>query len=145
MTIAPDLSGYFAATRRLRQDFGSEVTFHVPQPPQWPAGTRINPDTGRPYSAMVQPTNAEFADVTRTALIILKQGSPLRPQADTHWDQVGLMSGMDIIMDVDSIDYPAVEAATEFTVNALRYSVEEWKPFSLAGQLYRYLLYGMEK
>jgi hypothetical protein len=145
MSVTPDITGFQTEARNLRENFGSPVTFHVPQAPTWPAGTRINPDTGKPYSPMVEQTNAEFADVVKTALVILKQGSPLRPQADSHWDEVGLMSGMDIILDVDSDDYADIEDATEFTIFELRYTVEEFKPFGLAGQLYRYLVYGMEK
>lgn len=142
---APDVAGFLAAGKRLRQNLGSTVTLHVPVAPQWPAGTKINPDTGKPYDAMVRRTNAEFTDVEITGLIIAKQGSPMRPQADTAWEQVGLLSGMDIIIDVDADDYAAAGEATQFTVDGLDYTVEEWKPFELADQRYRWLLYGKEK
>ena len=33
----------------------------------------------------------------------------------------------------------------QFTVDGLDYTVEEWKPFELADQRYRWLLYGKEK
>lgn len=141
----PDIAGFIAASQELRTNFGSTVTFHVPNAPAWPAGTQINPDTGRPYSPMVKQTNPEYTDVTKTALIILKQGSPLRPQADERFTEAGLLSGMDIILDLDATDQAAVEGATEFTVNGDTYTLEEWKPFSLANQVYRYLVYGMEK
>ncbi|MDQ2876517.1 MAG: hypothetical protein M3Y33_17640, partial [Actinomycetota bacterium] len=83
--------------------------------------------------------------VTLRVLVILKQGSPLRPQADTQFSQAGELSGMDIILDVDAEDYPSVQDASEFLVNLKTYRVEEWKPFGLGPTLYRYLLYGMER
>lgn len=145
MSIAPNTAGFFEAHKRHRAAFGSPCVFHVPVVPSWPAGTKINPDTGRPYSATAVRSNAEFTDVTKTVLVILKQGSPLRPQADTHWEEAGLLSGMDIILDIDADDYPVVAEAVEFTINTLNYRVEETKPFELSGTRYRWLIYGMEK
>lgn len=144
-SLTPDLSDYFAATRMLRTQLGGQCTFHVPQPPEWPAGTRINPDTQEPYSAMVVRTNPEYVDVVKTVLIILKQGSPLRPQTDERFAEAGMLSDMDIILDVDSNDYADVQAASKFTINGLNYRLEEWKPFSLGNTMYRYLCYGMEE
>lgn len=143
--IAPNTTGYFAAAKRHRQSFGSPCVFHVPVAPAWPAGTKINPDTGKPYNATAVRLNAEFIDIEKTVLVILKQGSPLRPQADTHWEEAGLLSGMDIILDVDADDWPDVTDAVEFTINTLNYRVEEAKPFELAGTRYRWLIYGMER
>lgn len=151
MTIAPDITGFVAAASSLRQVTGDSITFSIPQPPQWPAGTRINPDTNEPYDAMVKPTNAPV-QVTITASVILKEASPLRPQADTHVTEAGLMSGMDIILDIDATvragqtqsDYQQVQNATEFTYAGRRYRIEEWKPFAMGDITYRYLCYGME-
>lgn len=93
---------------------------------------------------MVKRTNPEYNDTTKRVLLILKQGSPLRPQADTQWSEIGLMSGMDIILDLDSVDYPDVAAASKFTVQGLTYELKEFKPFSVANENYRYLIYGQE-
>lgn len=143
VSVTPNINGFVGAQDELRQRFGAECTFHVPQPPVYAAGTRINPDTGEPYSAMAVRTNNAFADVVRTVLIIVKQGSPLRPQSDTHVEAAGMLSGMDIILDV--ADEDKVDTASEFTINGLRYKLEEWKPFSVGGQMYRWLCYGMER
>jgi hypothetical protein len=145
LPLTPDIAGFVAASQQLRELFGVDCVFHVPQDPVWPAGTRINADTGEPYSAMVKRTNAEFTDVTKTVLLILKQGSPLRPQADTHFSEAGLLSGMDLILDVDAADYPDIVGATELTTQGLDYKIEERKPFSLANNEYRWLIYAMEK
>jgi hypothetical protein len=143
--VTPDLAGFFAATRQHRAAFGSPCVFHVPVVAAWPGGTKINPDTGRPYDATAVRTNAGFTDITKTVNIILKQGSPLRPQADAQFEEAGMLSGMDIILDLDAADYAAVQGAVEFTIVTLNYKLEEFKPFELGGTMYRYLVYGMEK
>lgn len=142
---APNLAGYITADKGMRTQFGNPITFSVPTAPQWPAGTRINPDTNEPYSAMVVRENAAFSIVTVTCLVIIKQGSPLRPQADTEFEPTGLMSGMDIILDVDADDFPVVQDATEFAYAAKNYRVEEQKPFAIANITYRWLIYGKER
>lgn len=141
----PDVAGFVAADKRLRQFFGDTITFRVPQEPQWPVGTKINPDTGEPYNAMAVRANVEFADVQVVVLVILKEASPLRPQADVQWTEVGLMSGMDIILDVDADDYDTVKDATEFSYVSKNYRAEEWKPFEVANTTYRWLCYGKER
>jgi hypothetical protein len=141
---APDIAGFVAADQQLRQNFGTPITFEVPQAPVWPAGTQINPDTGQPFSAMVKPTNAPYLEVVINALIILKEASPLRPQADTTSAPAGFLSGMDIILDIDAADYPSVQEATQFVYATRTYEVREFKPFQMASSLYRYLVYGQE-
>lgn len=145
MTVTPNIAGFIAAQDDLRRQFGTDATFRQPVDAEWPDGTRINSDTGRPYDATAVRTNDEFTETTITVLIILKQGSPLRPQADTHWDQVGLMSGMDIILDVANEDWDSVSEASEFVCQGITYELEERKPFSIANTPYRRLVYGMQK
>lgn len=141
-----DLAGFIAAQDELRSSAGTPAQFGVPTVPQWPAGTKINPDTGEPYDATVVATNPPYDMVEVTVLIIEKQGSPLRPQADQSWSPSGLREGMDIILDVATADYEATVAeASMFTVLGQDYSIEEAKPFGIGGQVYRYLVYGAEK
>lgn len=145
VTMTLDVAGFVAAGKTLRAQGGQDVVFSVPTVPSWPAGTRLNPDTNEPYDVMIVRSNAAFTEITVRVLVILKEASPLRPQADTHFSQVGEMSGQDIILDVDADDYPLIEGATEFRVNTKNYKVEEFKPFGLGAVLYRWLIYGMER
>jgi hypothetical protein len=141
-----DVADFVAAQDSLRAQLGAEVTFGVPTDPQWPEGTAINADTGVPFDATVVQSNAEFDYTTITCLVIEKQGSPLRPQADTYFNQSGFRSGMDIILDVATADYEATVAnATTFTVDGDDFSVEEAKPFSIGTTIYRYIVYGAAK
>jgi hypothetical protein len=145
MSVTPNLAGFYAASQQLRQTFGDQITFSVPQAPAWPTGTQINPDTGEPYSAMAVRSNPEFVTVTITASVILKEASPLRPQADTEFTAAGALSGMDIILDVADADYALVQDASEFSYATKNYRVEEWKPFEMANVTYRWLCYGKER
>jgi len=136
---------FIAAQDGLRSTFGTVVQFLVPTVATWPAGTKINPDTGEPYDSTAVRANAGFTSTDIKVLVILKQGSPLRPQADTHFDPVGMQSGMDIIIDVGAADWQSVSGASEMTVVGLHYKIEEAKVFALGGIVYRYLVYGMQK
>lgn len=140
-----DVAGFVAAQANLRATLGAPITFKVPIAEVWPEGTKINPDTGEPYDSTIKPTSDPYTDVVKTCLIILKQGSPLRPQPDTVSSPLGEVSGMDIIIDISTGDYEDVEDASEMLAQGKLYRIREAKPFSLAGQGYRYLIYGMEK
>jgi hypothetical protein len=142
--ITPDIPGFIAAADNLRSLFGTATQFLIPVAATWPLGTKINPDTGMPYDATIKATSEPFTTITKTVLIILKQGSPLRPQSDTFWEQVGDVSGMDIIVDISGGDYGEVETASDMEINGLTYKIEEAKPFSVGGSIYRYLVYGKE-
>lgn len=142
---APSVPGFVAAQDRLRSLLGKQVVFRLPVAATWPEGTKLNPDTGEPYDATIEPTGPAFTEVTKTCLVIIKEASPLRPQTDTETAASGEMSGMDIILDVAVADYPEVEDATEMTVNGLDYRIREAKPFSLAEEKYRWLIYGMQR
>lgn len=145
-TMGADIAQFVAAQNELRTTAGSTASFGVPTAPQWPDGTAINPDTNEPYDATVVPVNAPYDLIDVTVLVIEKQGSPLRPQADQGWSASGLREGMDIILDVSQADYDTTVAnASMFTIMEQDYSIEEAKPFSLGDQVYRYLVYGAEK
>lgn len=143
--LTPQWGQFIEASNRLREQLGTNVQFQIPTAPVWPEGTAIDPDTELPYDAAIAQTNDVFTVVEKKILVILKQGSPLRPQADTYWEPGGDMAGMDIIIDINGGDYADVEAGTEMIVNTLRYKIEECKPFSIAGEIYRWLIYGKER
>ena len=107
-----------------------------------PPKTKINEDTGLPYDSTIAQESPEFTEVTKTCLVIKKQGSPLRPQADTETTAEGEGSGIDIIIDIAQEDYEAVEDASYMLVEGLDYKVKEAKPFSIGGKVYRQLVYG---
>lgn len=143
---AAEVQDFAAAQDELRTNLGTVASFGVPSAPQWPAGTAINPDTGVPYDPLIVQSNAEFTWTDVTVLIIEKQASPMRPQADTNFDQAGMMEGMDIILDVATVDYEAtVQYASRFAIMGKNYDIEESKPFAVGNQTYRWVIYGAER
>lgn len=143
--IAPDGAGFREAQDGLREQLGITVTFQIPEIATWPEGTKVNPDTGLPYDATIQPeSGGGFTDVDKTVLPIFKQASPLRPQSDTSTQPVGEMSGMDLDVDVSTKDHEDVREATQMIVNGSTFRIDEWKAFSLgAGAgVYRWIAYG---
>lgn len=147
--IAPtpgDIAAFVAAQDELRQSAGTLVSFGVPQDPTWPAGTPINPDTGLPFDATVTQANAEFQWVDVPVLVIEKEASPMRPQADAYFNESGFREGMDLILDVGAADYDAtVSQATTFKYAGRDFQIAESKPFTLGGTTYRWLTYGAAK
>ena len=51
----PDLDGFAEAQGRLRQMIGVDAVFLVDGEPIWPAGTPIDPETGKPYDPFLEP------------------------------------------------------------------------------------------
>ncbi len=145
MPAEPNATAFVEADKNLREKLGTNITFKVPVAPVWPEHIKINPDTGEPYDPTIERTNDPFTEVVKKCLVILKQGSPLRPQADTMQAASGEMSGMDIILDLGSYDYADVVDASEMTVNGFAYRMREFKAFSLGETIYRYLVYGQER
>lgn len=144
MTLTMDIEPFVAAQNNLREQAGTLVVFKLPTEPKWPIGTKINPTTKRPYDPTIVQENEGFTEKSIKALVILKQGSPLRPQTDTEMEPVGLQSGMDIILDVSAAGKTEIEDATRMVVNGLEYRVLEFKPFAIGEVIYRYLCYGQE-
>lgn len=138
-----DIAGFVSAQDEMRSSLGVAVNFGVPQTPQWPTGVAINPDTGFPYDATAVQSNAEYLFTEVTCLIIEKRGVPLRPQGSQFNGPSGVRDGIDVVLDVGTADYETTVAdATYFTVAGLNYMVEEGKPFTIGGTVYRWLVYG---
>lgn len=141
-----DVTEAISAMDELRAGMGTAINFGVPQDPTWPVGTAINPDTNLPFDSTVVPVSGEFAFTEVICLIIAKQGSPLRPQADTSFEMSGMRLGADIILDIATADYQSVgKFATVFTADGIDYAVEEAKPYSMGNTIYRWLIYGAAK
>lgn len=140
----PNIAGFKDAMSRLRQATGSPCTFHVPQTPVWPTGTKVDPHTGRPYDPTIKADSGSgYDDVVKTCGVIFKDASRLRPGADTRFEAGGEFSGMDAILDLDVSDYPDVEGAVRVSVFGMELKIEEWKPGGLVTQD-RWLVYCQE-
>lgn len=141
-----EIADFIAAQNEMRATAGVTASFGVPTTPEWPEGTAINPDTGEPFDATLVQANDEFEWTDITVLVIEKQGSTTRAQADPSYSESGMREGMDIILDVAAADYEATVAnATMFKVLGIDYLLEEARPYAMGDTTYRYLVFGGAK
>lgn len=134
MTIDPDIAGFRAAMEDARSAFGEPVSFHIPTPPVWPAGTPMDEDTGMPFDPTIEPeSGGGFTDVVRNVLVIYHAigGDLDAPQSS---EPAGLMKGESAVLDVGVPDYPAVQDATEATVGTTRYLVTDRQDDGILGR-----------
>lgn len=142
--LQPDLDAFRDAMNRLRTYMGEDVTFHIPEAPQWPPGTPIDPETGEPYDPAVDPVvGGGFQDVVKHVGVVVKPISPAREGGDTRFAPGGEFSGMDAVLDMAAADQPDVTDATEVTVYNARFKIIEMKPSGLGGtdQIDRFVVY----
>ncbi len=120
----PDLVGFAAAQQRLREQMGVNATFSIPVAPVWPAGTALDPQTGRPHDPTVEPqSGGGFTTVVKRVALIFR---PIRINVeDPLGDDVtsGLRHGESIGMGISTADYAAVQNATQVRVEGVDYKV----------------------
>lgn len=118
--------GFQDAQRRLRAETGIDATFHIPVAPTWPGGTKLDPETGRPYDPVVQPTTGGgFSDVTK------KVGKAVGTLNDDNDTPIGIMADAEGVLMVDVDDVASVGTATEVTVSNVRYKITQKRPRGL--------------
>lgn len=122
--------GFQDAQRRLRAATGIDATFHIAEAPVWPAGTKLDPETGRPYDPVIQPTSGGgFDDVT------VKVGKAVGSLNDDDDTPIGIMSEAEGVLMVDVDDVASVGSATEVTVSNVRYKITQKRPRGLTREM----------
>lgn len=54
----PDPADFADAQQRLRDALGVDAVFLIPGEPTWPAGTALDPETGRPFDPFIDPESS---------------------------------------------------------------------------------------
>lgn len=125
MPEAPDIVGFRAAQRRLRELLGRDAVFHTPLPVTWGPDVALDPQTGRPYDPTVVPdSGGGMADVTKRVGLVMRpitqrddqvaEESPIGPRRDTL-----------IALAVEVDDYPDIQDAATVTVGGVGYTITE--------------------
>lgn len=120
---SPDLTAFREAQAKLRQDMGTDVDFQVPVPPQWPPGTRINPETGRPYDPTIDPlpgTGGTTATTKRVGLIY--KAVTDEPTED---GRSGVRRDKSLALAIELGDYADIAEANTVTVGEIDYRITE--------------------
>ena len=124
MSPTPDLAGFRSAQQRLRDTMGVEATFKLPVAPVWPAGTPLDPQTGRPYDPTVEPeSGGGHTEVVRRVALTFR---PIKVNVeDPIGDEVqgGIRHGESIALSMSPADHAAVESAVQVNLEGTEYRI----------------------
>lgn len=145
MTLpTPNLAGFKDAQRRLRSHFAELVTFHFPAVETWPVGTALDPETGRPYDPVVQPTTSvEDAVQVRCSIFFraLKRGGI---SGEASVGAAGWISDAEVMLIADIDERPRIEGAEGFSVRDGSWDIIAMTEDGI-GEIQRWLVYGRHK
>ncbi len=124
MSPVPNIAGFKEAQQRLRDQLGVDVTFKIPTAPVWPAGTPLDPQTGRPYDPTVEPqSGGGFTSVVKKVGLVFR---PIKVNVeDPVGDEVqgGIRHGESLALTISVADYAAVQNAAQVNVEGTEYRV----------------------
>jgi len=130
----PDLAGFAAAQRSLRERFGEQVTFYGDVSFTYPPGTRLDPQTSRPFDPVIQPT----ASAVATASGMLDVAFITAEDDDARETPVGRVATQDLMLIADISERPLFEGKKTAVVRGEEYAVQAQRPDGVGG-LQRYL------
>lgn len=133
--VAPDIAGFRAAQRRLRQVLGVDATFHIPVAATWAPGEAVDPETGRPYDPFATPASGGgFSDATvRVSFVSRPLGATRSAHGEYAETPIGDVDTEVVALIVDADDYDTVKNATRVTVNGHLWQIETVRHDELAG------------
>jgi hypothetical protein len=131
MSPSADTAGFREAQGRLRTMLGVDAVFTVPPgEPVWPAGTELDPETGRPYDPFLEPESVEEAvEVTVRATFASR---PLA-DADPAATPIGSIDTGSAALILAASDYPPVVNARRVMVGPETYSIQLARHDQIAG------------
>lgn len=140
--MEPDLAGFDAAQRRLRDKLGMVVTFFSPIPAQYdpslPAEA-FDPETGEPHDPTIQPLASGYASANYRCRVL---GGPLNSvEAPQVTDVLGPHSTRNVALTLDPERYADVQAASRFSFDDRSYEVRDTMKDTIAGSE-RVIVYG---
>lgn len=141
----PDLAGYREAQLTLVAKLGADVPFFTPTATTYPAGTKMDPETGQPFDPTILPTASGFASAAvRCGVAIRPVGLSRRGISDdTRLAALGLITEGEGILIVPTADFEAndLDAATECEVHGDRWEITQRTPDGIANVEHRRLVY----
>ncbi len=139
MVDGPDLKGMKDAQARLREYTGEQIVFYTPTGEQWPPGTVLDPQTNRPYDALIEPIASGWASAAVNANLAFRPLSGMNDQVAEL--PIGNLELGQIVAIMDIADAKAVADATEFDAKGDHYKITQSKDDGI-GSNYRTLVWG---
>lgn len=136
MPDGPDLAGFREARERKRRLFSEPVVLLGPAVATYPPGTPIDPETGRPYDPVLQPTSSARASALIDAEFVWKSGQT--PSEDTA---AGTFERSHPMLIAGSAASAVASAMTHFTARGEMFQIEGVHFDGITG-IDRVLIYG---
>lgn len=135
----PDLQGFRDAQARLNAALGTVVEFLAPIATQWPPGTKLDPETGRPLDPTIKPTGGGgFSEVEVRVTVAEPQVQD--SSSDVETGPSGVRRDETPVFIVLESDFDLIDGATRVRWLGETYAITEVNPDGI-GSVMRYLVF----
>lgn len=136
MDAAPDIAGFADAQKRLRAAFGEPVEFVQAAVATYPAGTKLDRETGLPMDPLVQPTSVDEVSNVVNCNIAFRSDS--RGDSATS-DEFGWHDVERLRFIADPADKAKIDGAVLARCRGQQYKIVSTTPDGIGG-IQRYLV-----
>lgn len=135
----PDLQGFRDAQARLNAALGTVVVFRVPVAPIYPPGTKLDPQTGKPFDPTIKPTGGGgWTDFEVKATVAEPQVQDSSSDVDTG--PSGVRRDETPVFIVMEGDFDLIETATRVLWHEQEYAITDVQPDGIPS-VFRYLVF----
>lgn len=122
--MEPDLTGFAEAQSRLIGSMGQDVVFVIPGEPEYPDGTKLDPQTGRPFDPRIKPTTTGDEEKTVKCSVAFRPvGGGLEDTA--KMTAIGRMAENNVVLITGIENKSDLEGASTATVMDVKYKVTD--------------------
>jgi hypothetical protein len=134
----PDLQGLQSALAELREKTGEEVLFFFAGEAEWPEGTELDPETGRPYDPLIEPTTNKAPQP-----LFITCSVAFRPsyREDTDESRLGNLKVNQVLLSMSITEWDLVASAVSFNIKEDNYLIVKSTADGI-GSDYRQLVWG---
>lgn len=142
MPLTPDLEGFAAAQKRLREQLGVDAVFMTPVATTYDPSVPVDEDSGRPLDPFAAPTSGgEFTEeVVRASFVTRPLASARSLGGERTEAPGGVFEETVSALIVDPDDYERVKNATRVRVHEKEWQVEHASIDSLS-RVVRWIFY----
>lgn len=140
--MEPDIDGFVAAQRELRDAFGEEIVFTGSVTVTWPVDTEIDPETGEPYDPLIEPVSSGSPQTATVKCNVAFRTAPTT--AGAEFAAFGAVENDHVMLIADIDDQSTIEPMTDFTCRGARFKIESKRPDGVGG-VQRFLVYGRRR
>lgn len=135
--VGPNLEGFADAQAALREALGVDAVFLIASEPEWPPGTPLDPETGKPYDPFLEPIDPEVdTEVTVRCSFVHRPLQGIDPAQSPIG--AGDLGDAALIIPIDR--YDDVRTATRVRVGVELWDVQQFR-YDVALGTERWLAY----